>query len=206
MAGQRGPIPKSSRPAVAGNLAAFEVLVAVCGGIAAYKTASLVSRLIQRGAGVTVAMTAAAQRFVAPLTFQTLTGRRVLTDLWDSSAYYDPQHLVPTEQAHLLVIAPATANTIAKIAHGLADDLVSTMVLAAASPVLLAPSMNTRMWENPIVQQNLRSLSARGYHVVSPGEGWLACRAVGQGRMAEPEDILAAIEKLLTSRPPKRRT
>jgi phosphopantothenoylcysteine decarboxylase len=182
------------------DLAAYEVLVAVSGGIAAYKTAALVSKLVQRGAGVTVAMTAAARRFVAPLTFQTLTGRRVLTELWDSSDYYDPQHLGPTEQAHLLVIAPATANIIGKIAHGIADELVSTMVVAAASPVLLAPAMNTRMWDNPIVQENLRFLTARGYHVVPPGEGWLACGTVGKGRMAEPEDILAAIEKLLVAK------
>jgi phosphopantothenoylcysteine decarboxylase/phosphopantothenate--cysteine ligase len=182
------------------------VLVAVCGGISAYKTAALVSKLVQHGAGVAVAMTAAGQRFVAPLTFQTLTGRRVFTDLWDASDCYDPQHLVPTEQADLLVIAPATANIIGKIAHGIADDLVSTMVLAAASPVLLAPAMNARMWDNPIVRENLRFLTERGYHVVPPGEGWLACGTIGKGRMAEPEDILAAAEKLLGRRPPKRKT
>ena len=207
MAQRRKPRPKSDRPAGnARRLAGYEVLVAVCGGISAYKTAALVSKLVQRGADVAVAMTAAGQRFVAPLTFQTLTGRRVFTDLWDAFDYYDPQHLAPTEQADLLVIAPATANIIGKIAHGIADDLVSTMVLAAASPVLLAPAMNARMWDNPIVRENLRFLTERGYHVVPPGEGWLACGTIGKGRMAEPEDILAAAEKLLGRRPPKRKT
>ncbi len=179
------------------DLADREVLVAVCGGIAAYKTASVVSKLVQRGAGVTVAMTAAGQRFVTPLTFESLTGRRVFTSLWDAGDHHDPQHLSLTEAADLFIIAPATANIIGKIAGGIADDLVSTMVMAAAGPVLLAPAMNTRMWDNPIVQQNLRTLIERGFRCVEPGEGWLACRAIGKGRMAEPEDILAEAVAIL---------
>jgi phosphopantothenoylcysteine decarboxylase/phosphopantothenate--cysteine ligase len=177
--------------------AGCEVLVAVCGGIAAFKTASLVSKLVQRGAGVTVVMTAAGQRFVTPLTFESLTGRRVFTSLWESQDAYDPQHLSLTESADLFVIAPATANLIGKIAHGIADDLVSTMVMAAAGPVLLAPAMNTRMWEKPVVQENLKTLAERGARIVPPGEGWLACGTVGMGRMAEPEEILAQVGALL---------
>ena len=121
------------------ELAGYEVVVGICGGIAAYKVATLVSSLVQRGAGVTVAMTDAAQKFITPLTFQSLTARQVFTDLWQSENYYDPQHLNLTEKADAFVIAPATANMIGKIARGLADDLLSTMVMSAACPVLLAP-------------------------------------------------------------------
>ena len=179
------------------DLADREIVVGICGGIAAYKAATVVSRLVQRGAGVTVAMTEAAGRFVTPLTFESLTARRVFTSLWDAQDYHDPQHIRLTERADLFVIAPATANTIAKIAHGLADDLVSTMVLSADCPVLLAPAMNTRMWENPAVRQNVQTLIERGHPIVPPTEGWLACRTVGPGRMAEPESILAKINALL---------
>ena len=181
------------------DLAGREIVVGICGGIAAYKAATVVSRLVQRGAGVTVAMTEAAQRFVTPLTFESLTARRVFTSLWSASDYHDPQHIRLTERADLFVIAPATANTIAKIAHGLADDLVSTMVLSADCPVLLAPAMNTRMWENPAVRQNVQTLIERGHPIVPPTEGWLACRTVGPGRMAEPESILAKIDELLAA-------
>jgi phosphopantothenoylcysteine decarboxylase/phosphopantothenate--cysteine ligase len=192
--------------APAAELADREVVLAVCGGIAAYKAASLASALVQRGAGLTVAMTAAGQRFVTPLTFETLTGRRVFTSLWDSEDHHDPQHLSLTEAADLFVIAPATANIIAKIAHGIADDLVSTMVMSAACPLLLAPAMNTRMWENPILQENLQSVVNRGCRIVPPGEGWLACRTVGLGRMAEPEQILAqAVTVLMEGTPKKHR-
>jgi phosphopantothenoylcysteine decarboxylase/phosphopantothenate--cysteine ligase len=181
----------------------YEVVVGVCGGIAAYKTAALVSALVQRGAGVSIAMTAAATKFVGPLTFEALTARQVFTSPWESTAYFDPQHIRLTEGADLMVIAPATANIIGKVAHGLADDLVSTMVMSAACPVLLAPAMNTRMWENPIVQQNVKSLASRGYLLVQPGEGWLACRTIGAGRMAEPDEILSRMIELLKAKPPK---
>jgi phosphopantothenoylcysteine decarboxylase/phosphopantothenate--cysteine ligase len=191
-------------PAVAAELTGFQVLVAVCGGIAAYKAASLVSALVQRGADVTVAMTAAAQRFITPLTFETLTARPVFATLWGAADCHDPQHLSLTDAADLFIIAPATANIIGKIAHGIADDLVSTLAMSAASPILLAPAMNTRMWENPILQQNLQSLTKRGFWVVPPGEGWLACRTVGAGRMAEPEAILAEAIAILKRTTPKK--
>ncbi len=196
-----GPEPASDpKPSLDG----YEVLVAVCGGIAAYKTAALVSALVQRAAGVTVAMTAAAQRFITPLTFEALTARRVYCSVWEPSETHDPQHLRLTEAADLIVVAPATANLLAKAAHGISDDLVSTLLLSAASPVLLAPAMNTRMWENPAVQANLATLKARGYHEIPPGEGWLACRTIGKGRMAEPEAILEAVVALLRRQTPKK--
>ncbi|MBK8268996.1 MAG: phosphopantothenoylcysteine decarboxylase [Planctomycetes bacterium] len=163
------------------ELSGYEVVVAVCGGIAAYKTATLVSALVQRGCGVTVAMTDAAQKFITPLTFQSLTARQVFTSTWDAANYHDPQHLRLTEAADLFIIAPATANVIGKIAGGIADDLVSTMVMSTDCPVLLAPAMNTRMWENPIVQRNMNVLRELNYREVPPGAGWLACRTIGAG-------------------------
>lgn len=183
------------------ELASREVVVGVCGGIAAFKVASLVSALVQRGAGVTVAMTASAQKFITPLTFQALTARQVFTDLWHAEQYHDPQHLNLTEAADLFIIAPVTANMLGKIAAGLADDLVSTMVMSAGCPVLLAPAMNTRMWQNPIVQANLQRLLGADFQMVPPGEGWLACRTIGTGRMAEPQDILAEAIRILKASP-----
>ena len=187
------------------NLTGYEVLVCLTGGIACYKVATLVSRLVQAGAGVTAAMSAGAQRFITPLTFGSLTGRRVYTDLWDSAEHYDPQHIALTDRADLMIVAPATANIIGKMASGLADDLVSalTMTATSACPILLAPSMNTRMWESPAVAANLETLKKWGLNTVGPGEGWLACRTVGKGRMAEPEEILAAAAELLKRRPAK---
>lgn len=193
------PKPESARDRLDG----YEVVVAVCGGVAAYKICTVVSRLVQAGAGVTVAMTRSARRFVGPLTFQSLTARRVFTSLWDAGHYHDPQHIRLTEAADLFLIAPATANIIGKIAAGIADDLVSTMVMSADCPVVLAPAMNTRMWENPIVQQNVSRLRQCGYHIVAPGRGWLACRTIGPGRMAEPETILEEVTARLRSAPPK---
>ncbi len=174
-----------------------EVLVCVSGGIAAYKTCEVVSRLVQGGAGVTVAMTASAQRFVGEVTFEALSGRRVLTDLWTPRDDGDVQHISMTERASLILIAPATANIIGKIACGIADDVVTTLVISAASPVLIAPAMNPRMWENSAVQTNLATLKTRGFESVGPGEGWLACRSVGAGRMAEPTEIVETVASLI---------
>lgn len=177
-------------------------MVAVCGGIAAYKVCTVVSRLAQRGAGVTVVMTEAATKFVTPLTFESLTLRRVFTSVWESEGYHDPQHLRLTERADLFLVAPCTANMIGKIANGIADDLVSTMVMSTDCPVLLAPAMNTRMWENPIVQGNVKTLTKAGYEIIPPAEGWLACRTVGAGRLPEPEDLVGAVaSKLIKVRP-----
>ena len=186
------------------SLAGYEVIVGVSGSIAAYKVGSVVSSLVQQGAGVTVAMTESATRFVGPLTFQSLSGRRVITSLWSSDDHLDAQHIRLTETADLFLIAPATANLIGKIAAGIADDVPTTLVLSAACPVVLAPAMNTRMYENPIVQRNVKTLSDLGYALIEPAEGWLACRTVGAGRMAEPETILEAVAGRLSQQPPKR--
>ncbi len=171
----------------------------VCGGIAAYKVCEVVSRLVQRGAGATVAMTAAARRFVGPATFEALTTRRVLTGLWSTGQIADSPHIRATAAVDLTLVAPATADMIGKIAAGIADDVVSTLVISATFPVLLAPAMNDRMWQNPIVQANVRKLSEAGYALVGPAEGWLACRSIGPGRMADPAEILSALSLLLGS-------
>jgi phosphopantothenoylcysteine decarboxylase/phosphopantothenate--cysteine ligase len=170
-----------------------EVLVGVTGGIAAYKTAALVSRLVQAGAGVTVVMTEHATRFVGPLTFQTLTGRPVCTDLFEPPEAYRAEHIALAERAQVVVVAPATANLLAKLAHGVADDLLSTVLLAIEAPLVVAPAMNSRMWTHPAVQANVNLLRSRGVQFVGPAEGALACGAVGPGRMAEPEEILRCV-------------
>jgi len=186
-----------------GELPGYELVLGVGGGIAAYKVCQVVSRLVQRGCGVTVAMTDAGTRFVTPLTFQTLSRRQVFTSLWAAEGSYDPQHLSLTERADLFLVAPATANLIGKFAAGIADDLVTTMMMGRDCPALLAPAMNTRMWENPIVQRNVATLRELGYAFIEPEEGWLACGTVGRGRMAEPETILEAGVEMLRKRPPR---
>ncbi len=185
------------------DLSGYEIVVGVCGGIAAYKVCEVVSRLVQHGAGVTVAMTKAARKFVGPVTFQALTGRNVLTSMWRGCEAADVQHITLTDAADLVLIAPATANIIGKIGSGIADEIVSTLVVSSASTVLLAPAMNERMWSNPIVEGNVAALTERGYKFIGPGEGWLACRTVGRGRMAEPGEILDAVIAQLQANPPK---
>ncbi len=178
-------------------LAGKEIVVGVCGGIAAYKVADVVSKLVQAGAGVTVAMTPDAVRFVGPLTFEALSGRPVHTDIWTLADPADPQHIRLTERADLLLIAPATAHTIAKVAHGLCDDIVTLLASAAACPVAFAPAMNNRMWENPIAGGNVAKLDGLGYRFIGPEAGWLACRNVGSGRLSEPATIVDAVERML---------
>ena len=176
-----------------------EVIVAVCGGIAAYKVADIVSKLVQRGAGVTVCMTAEAQNFITPLTFEALSGRPVRTGTFTLVESSDPQHISLTERADLMLVAPATNNIIAKVAHGLTDDLVSLMICAAACPVVFAPAMNNRMWAHPIAQENIRKLSSIGYKFIGPEDGWLACRNTGPGRLADPARIVEELTQLLTA-------
>jgi phosphopantothenoylcysteine decarboxylase len=176
-----------------------EIVVGVTGGIAAFKTAALVSQLVQGGAGVTVVMTAAAEHFIGPATFAALTGRPVVRTAFDEVQFPLGAHIALAERAKLLVVAPASANFMAKAAHGLADDALSTLYLAFNGAVLFAPAMNTAMWEKPAVQRNVTQLRADGVHLVDPGSGWLSCRQVGAGRMAEPEVILQAIRELLKS-------
>ena len=186
------------------GLAGYEVLVCVCGGIAAYKAAGVVSELVQQGCGVSVAMTRNGRRFVGPTTFRALTRRPVLTSMWRSSDPTTFQHLEPTELADLVVVAPATANIIGKLAAGIADDLVSTLMLSADSPVLLAPAMNARMWQHAAVQRNVALLRECGISFIGPEEGHLACGTDGRGRMAEPAAIVQAVRAQLLARPPKR--
>ena len=187
------------------SLTGYEVLVCVTGGVAAYKVADLTSKLVQADAGVSVAMTDSAMQFVAPMTFQALSGRQVYTSMWQSGQSYDPQHLSLTERADLTIIAPATANIMAKMAGGIADDIVSALALSAhgSCPILIAPAMNTRMWQAPPTQDNFAKLKAWGIHTVGPGEGYLACRTVGVGRMAEPAEIIESAARLLLANPPK---
>ena len=172
------------------------MLVCVCGGIAAYKTAALVSALAQRGCVVTVAMTRNARRFVGPVTFEALSGHPVATSMWQRTEG-EVRHLALAESVELIVVAPATANILAKLAGGIADDLVSSLLLGAACPILLAPAMNARMWQHPATQRNVAWLRDNGFEFCGPEEGWQACRAVGVGRMSEPETILTAIKTRL---------
>ncbi len=169
-----------------------EIVVGVSGGVACYKSAAMVSKLVQDDARVTVVMTTAARDFVGAATFAALTGRPVATELFDST-YPLGAHIELAERADLLCVAPATANFLAKAAHGLADDLLCTLYLSFTKPVLIAPAMNCEMWEKPSVQRNIEQLRADGVVVVGPEEGWLSCRRRGMGRMASPEQIIAAI-------------
>ncbi|NUQ01692.1 MAG: bifunctional phosphopantothenoylcysteine decarboxylase/phosphopantothenate--cysteine ligase CoaBC, partial [Armatimonadetes bacterium] len=172
------------------------IVVGVCGGIAAYKTAELVSKLAQAGANVRVVMTAHATEFVGPVTFQALSGNPVYTATVAAPETYGMGHL-SLAKADLVVVAPATANLLAKAAHGLADDLLSTTLTAVSCPILLAPAMNSAMWANTMVQRNVALLVQAGYHLVGPARGWLACREVGEGRMSDPPEILEAVRGLL---------
>lgn len=187
-----------SQPPPAAKLKGREIIVAVCGGIAAYKVADVVSKLVQLGAGVTVAMTREAQKFVGPLTFEALSGRKVRTDTFDLADPGDAQHIGLTERADLMLVAPATANIIAKVAHGLCDDLVSLMISASACPVVFAPAMNHRMWDHPIAKGNVAKLASIGYRFIGPESGWLACRNVGAGRLSEPAKIVEEVTRMLT--------
>lgn len=180
-----------------------EIIVAVCGGIAAYKVADVVSRLVQLGAGVTVCMTASARQFVGELTFEALSGRKVRTDTFELPDSADPQHIALTERADLMLVAPATANIIAKAACGICDELVSLMICAAGCPVVFAPAMNTRMWDHPVAKENVAKLTKIGYRFIGPEDGWLACRNVGKGRMSEPQKIVDEVTKMLAAPPPK---
>lgn len=170
-----------------------ELVIGVTGGIAAYKTAALVSLLVQAGARVSVVMTSSSERFVGAATFAALTGRPVGRAMFDEAAHPLGAHIDLAARAELVCVAPATADLLAKAAHGLADDLLSTLLLAFDGPVLLAPAMNNQMWEKPAVQRNVKQLREDGYGIIDPEEGWLSCRQRGPGRMAAPERIFESI-------------
>jgi len=170
----------------------MKVVVGVTGSIAAYKACELVRLLVKRGDDVHVVMTEHARAFVTPLTFQTLSRNPVECNLFEDPQDWKPEHISLAAAADLVVVAPATANILAKMAHGIADDLLSSTLLATKAPVVVAPAMNDGMWTNPATQANVSALVARGVRVVQPGTGELACGTSGTGRMAEPPEILSA--------------
>ncbi len=177
-----------------------EIVLGVTGGIAAYKSAEIVSRLRHLGAKVHVIMTRNATEFVSPLTFQTLSANQVVTDTFQAPEYWNVEHVALAKLADLFVIAPATANILAKMAAGIADDMLSTTVLATKAPILVAPAMNTGMWTAEATQANVRTLRERGVRFIGPDSGILACGDSGAGRMSEPEEIVAAMEEILKPR------
>ena len=173
------------------------VLLGVSGGIAAYKAAALASALVKQHAAVEVVMTKNATEFITPLTFEQLTGRRVMVDTFDRNFSHQVEHIALAERTDLVIVAPATANVCAKFAHGLADDMLTTTVLACRCPKLIAPAMNTNMFENPVTQDNLKLLQHYGWEIIPPASGRLACGAVGKGKLPEPEVLLEYVMRFL---------
>ena len=173
------------------------VLLGVTGGIAAYKAVALASALVKQHAAVEVVMTENATQFVTPLTFEQLTGRRTMVNTFDRNFSHQVEHIALAERTDLVIVAPATANVCAKLAHGLADDMLTTTILACRCPKLIAPAMNTNMYENPVTQDNLALLRRYGWEVIEPASGRLACGAVGKGKLPEPEEILQYILRQL---------
>ena len=172
-----------------------EVIVGVTGSIAAYKSAEIIRRLKDKGAGVTVIMTGKATKFITPLTLETLSRNPVYCSLFPEGMGWDPAHISLAGKADLILIAPTTANIIGKLAAGIADDLLTTTVMTVkTSSVILAPAMNTRMYENPILQENLRKLKSFGYKIIEPEYGFLACEEKGRGRLADINTILKVVE------------
>src|ERR1700675_211069 len=180
------------------------IALGVTGGVGAYKAVEVARGLQKRGHDVVAVMTATATRFVGPITFEAITRRRVITDQFEPGANADIEHIALASTIDLLVIVPATANTIGKIANGIADDFLSTLYVATRAPVLVAPAMNTQMFAHEAVRRNLDALAARGVRFVEPGEGYLACGWIGKGRLAEPDDIVAAAEAILRPEGPLR--
>jgi phosphopantothenoylcysteine decarboxylase / phosphopantothenate---cysteine ligase len=176
------------------------IALGVTGGIGAYKAVEVARGLQKEGHDVAAIMTRSARRFVGPLTFEAITRREVITDQWKPGANADIEHISLASSADLLLVAPATANIIGKFANGLADDFLSTMYTATRAPVLVAPAMNTNMFEHEAVRRNLDTLAARGVRFVEPGEGYLACGWIGKGRLAEADEIVAAAEEILKPR------
>jgi phosphopantothenoylcysteine decarboxylase / phosphopantothenate---cysteine ligase len=187
-AGGREGAPSASGPGASDT----RIALGVTGGIAAYKAAEVVRGLVRAGAEVHVIMTPGGRRFITPLTLQTLSGQSVITGQWDLSHGADVQHIALARGLDLFLVAPATADTLAKFAHGIADDFLSTFYLAVTAPVAVAPAMNVWMWEHPATQANLSVLKSRGVRVIEPGKGDLACGDEGVGRMAEPDEIVNA--------------
>lgn len=179
------------------SLAGKTILLGISGGIAAYKAATLCSRLVGLGASVRVIMTEGATKFITPLTLQTISRHPVSTDVFDERDARVVQHIDMADSADLAIVAPATANVLSKLANGLADDMLSTTLLAVTAPVLIAPAMNVHMWEHPAVVENVNKLASRGVTFIEPGTGNLACGYVAKGRLAEPDEIVAAVVEML---------
>ena len=175
------------------------ILIGVTGGIAAYKVVEVASRLKKSGANVRVMMTRNATEFVSPRTFSEITGNSVSVEMFGDAANFHVAHIALADFADAILIAPATANFLAKAAHGIADDLLTTTILACDKPLLIAPSMNTKMFDNPATQDNLRILRSRGVKILEPATGELACGISGKGRLPEPIEIFAAVEKIFAS-------
>ena len=178
-------------------LANKTIVLGITGGIAAYKAADIASKLTQAGARVEVVMTESATRFIAPLTLRSITGRPVVTDMFEPASEFSLEHIALAEAADIVVIAPTTANTIAKIAAGIADDMLTCLVLATKAPVIVAPAMNDNMFQNPVTQENLAKLKARGFIIIEPAYGRLASGKTGWGRLAEVETIIGTIKQVL---------
>jgi len=176
------------------------IVVGVAGGIAVYKVVDIVSRLKKQGANVYVIMTRSATNFVTPLTFREISGQPVVVDMWAETTNWHVEHIALATAADLFLVAPATGNIIGKIANGIADDMLSTTVMATNAPVLLAPAMNTNMYLNPIVQQNITKLTQLGYHFIEPGCGTLACGTQGVGRLPEPKVIVGKVIEMLNGK------
>ena len=174
-----------------------KLVIGVTGSIAAFKTAELVSQLSRKNFQVTVVMTKAAQKFIRPLTFQALSNRPVIIDLFSSKKNWDINHISLAEQANLIIIAPASANIIGKIAGGMADDFLSTLIISASSPVLICPAMNGKMYKNSLVQENIKKLKKAGFRFLGPEKGRLACGDEGLGRLVEIRKIILEISKIL---------
>lgn len=178
----------------------LNILLGVTGGIAAYKAVDLASKLIAAGAGVRTIMTQSACQLVGPKSFEAVTRGPVYASLWSDPEGHETTHISLTDWARIVVVAPATAHILGKVAHGICDDLLSTTLCTCwASPMVFAPAMNTRMWENPAVQRNVATLKQRGVRMVGPVAGRLACGTEGMGRMAEPQDIVSAIEEMASA-------
>ncbi len=174
------------------------IVLGITGGIAAYKAADIASKLTQAGARVETIMTEAATRFITPLTLRNVTGQPVVTDMFDLASEYHEEHIALAERADAVLIAPATANTIAKLAAGIADNMLGCIVLATEAPVILAPAMNDIMYQNSVTQENLAKLKARGFTVIEPEYGRLASGKMGQGRLPDTPRIIEVIEKVLS--------
>lgn len=173
------------------------IVLGITGGIAAYKATDIASKLTQEGARVEVVMTESATRFITPLTLRSITGRPVITDMFEPAAEYSLEHIALAEATDVVLIAPATANTIARLAAGIADNLLTCLVLATKTPVILAPAMNDNMFQNPVTQDNLAKLKARGFTIIEPAYGRLASGKTGQGRLPETETIIGAVKRVL---------